>query len=231
MTDPDPYGDPTRVDVPVTEAVPAAADPTQAMPVTPGGPPPGGPRPPVMDPPAGGGDQRWWLLAILLVVALLIGGAALLLGGDDDDEAVDASTTTSTTVATTTTSSSTTTTEATTTTAAPTTTEAPPPTVAPATCVSGDPDDPSSSVEVMYEAFTLDDRDCAEKVATNDAVDALFAIPGDGSDWVDQGCSEEEVPDPHVSCAYTFPGGATHFRTSHNDVDGWVIYEVFQTTD
>mgnify|MGYP001608848580 CR=1 FL=1 len=228
MTDPDPYGDPTRIDVPVTQATPSTADPTQALPVTPGGPPPGGP-PPVMGPPPGGGDRGWWILGGLLALVLLIGLAALLLGGDDD-EAADATTTTSTTEATTTTSS-TTTTEATTTTAAPTTTEAPPPTVAPAKCVSGAPDDPSSSVEVMYEAFTLDDRDCAEKLATTDAVDALFAIPGDGSDWVYQGCTEEEVPDPHLNCAYTFPGGATHFRTSYNDVDGWVIYEVFQTTD
>lgn len=224
MTDHDPYGDPTRVDTPV-------ADPTQTMSAT-GAEPPTGGLPPLYEPPGGGGDRRWWILGGLLLVVILIGLAALLLGGDDDDvEAVDDTTTTTEEPTTTTAEETTTTTEATTTSSSSTTTEAPKTTVAPAKCRSGAPDDADSSVQVMYEAFTLDDRACAEKVATNDAVDQLWAVPGNGGGWEYQGCEEQELPDPHLSCAYTFPGGATHFRTSYNDVDGWLIYEVFQTTD
>lgn len=224
MTDHDPYGDPTRVERPL-------ADPTQALPLTGGGPPTGG-LPPIDEPPPGDDDRRWWILGGLLLLVILVGGAALLLGGGDDDEAIDDTTTTTEATTTTTgpTTSTTTTTEATTT-SSTTTTEAPKTTVAPAKCTSGSPDDADSSVQVMYEAFTLDDRDCAEKVATQEAVDQLWAVPGDGGGWEYQGCEEQQLPDPHLSCAYTFPGGATHFRTSYNDIDGWLIFEVFQTTD
>jgi hypothetical protein len=222
MTAQDPYGDPTRVDVPVTD------DPTQAMPApVPGGPPPGGPPPPVDEPPRGPGGRGGWILAGLLALILLIGLVLLLLDDDDDDETATTDTTTTTLLEETTTS----TTEATTSTTAAPTTSAPPSTVAPASCISGGPGDPESSVEVLYEAFTLRDRTCAEELATDEAVEALFAIPGEGDDWVFQGCEEQDLPDPHVDCAYTFPGGATHFRTTYSPVDGWVVYEVFQTAD
>lgn len=234
MTDQDPYGDPTRVDVPVT-------DPTQAMPTTSGGPPTGGqppytPGPP--GPPGGRGpgqpDRRWWILAGLFALVLLIGLAALLLGGDDAEETstTDTTSTTSTTLEeTTTTSSSATTSSSTTSTSTSTTTTTPPATVAPALCTSGEPDDPDHTAVVLYQAYALDDRGCAEQIATNSAVDTLFAIPGGGSDWEYQGCTEQDEPDPHLDCAFTFPGGATHFRESYSDTDGWVIYEVYQTTD
>lgn len=225
MTEQDPYGDPTRVDVPVT-------DPTVAMPAASGGRPPGSP------PPTGGGsgdgpDRRGWILAALLVAVVLAGIAALLLGGDDDESsATTTSTTTSTTVAdTSSTSSSSTTASSTSTTAATTTTTAPPVTVAPALCASGEPDDPDHSVQVLYQAYTVRDRDCAEAIATADAVDTLFSIPGYGDGWEYQGCTEQELPEPHLDCAYTFTGGATHIRIRHSESDGWVAYEVYQTAD
>lgn len=223
MTTQDPGGEPTRVDTP-------AVDPTMAMPAAAGGPPPPAGPPPVGGPPERAPDRRWWLLAALLAAVILVGLGALLLGGDDEDGATD-TTTTSTTVAE---STSSTTEESTTTTSSSTTTTsttAPPPTVAPALCVSGDPDDPDSSVQVLYEAYTLGDRDCAEQLATASAVDTLFAIPGGGGGWTYQGCTEQDVPDPHLDCAYSFTGGATHFRTRFSDTDGWVVYEVYQTTD
>lgn len=220
MTDHDPSADPTRVDVPV-------ADPTQAMPAAVGGPPPGGPPPLTPGPPDRPAGRGGWILAGLLALILLIGLVILLVDDDEEDEATDASSTTTTLVEDTTTS----TTEATTTTAPTTTTTAPPATVAPARCTSGGPDDPGASVEVLYEAFTLRDRSCAEELATGEAVDALFDIPGDGADWEFQGCTDQEIPDPHVDCAYTFPGGSTHFLTRFSAIDGWVVYEVMQTAD
>lgn len=216
MTDHDPTGDPTRVDVPVTDA-------TQAMPAVVGGPPP--PPAPPPGPPTESGGNAGWILAGLLALVLLVGLAVLLLN-DDDDASTSNTTTTSLLEDTTTTS----TTEATTTTVAPTTT-APPSTIAPSACTSGAPDDPDASVEVLYQAFGARDRACADELATEEAVDALFSIPGTGSDWQFQGCEEQDLPDPHVDCAYTFTGGATHFLTAFSAIDGWVIYEVFQTAD
>jgi hypothetical protein len=39
------------------------------------------------------------------------------------------------------------------------------------------------------------------------------------------------APDPHIDCAFTFEGGATHFKTSYSDTDGWVIFDVYQLAD
>ncbi len=222
MTDQVPDGDATRVDVPVT-------DRTMAMPAA-AGPPPGGGPPPPVGPPERGGDPRWWIIVGLLVAILVVGLAILLLDDDDDDTATTDTSTTSSVVDTTT--SSTSTTVATTTTSSTTTTtEAPPPTVDPADCTSGSPDDPGASVQVAYEAYTLGDLECASQLGTQDAIDALFDIPGGGGGWTYQGCTEQDVPDPHIDCAYTFPGGATHFKTNYSDTDGWVIFEVHQTAD
>lgn len=224
MTEQDPYGDATRVDVPVT-------DPTVAMPAAAGGGPPGSP-PPTGGRSGDGPDRRSWILAALLVAVVLAGLAALLLGGDDDESTTTTTTTTSTTVADTSSTSSSSTTASSTTTSAPTTTTtAPPVTVAPALCTSGEPDDPDHSVQVLYQAYTVRDRDCAEAIATNDAVDTLFSIPGYGDGWEYQGCTEQELPDPHLDCAYTFTGGATHIRIRYSETDGWVAYDVYQTAD
>jgi hypothetical protein len=224
MADQDPYGDPTRVDVPV-------ADPTQAMPATTGGPPTGGGPPRNEGPSARPPNRRGWILAGLFALVLLVGLAALLLS-DDGPSATVTTDTTATTLEDTT-SSSTTASTATTapSTTAPTTTTAPPATVAPGLCTSGGPDDPDSSVEVLYQAYVLDDRPCAEQLATPEAVDSLFAIPGHGGGWVYQGCTEQADPDPYMDCAFTFSGGATHAKASYSDTDGWVVFDVYQTTD
>ncbi len=228
MTDHDPYGDPTRVDTP-----PVA--PAHVVPATPGGPPPGGPPPPTAGPPSGRGrDPRWWILGGLVALVAVVGITLLAVGGGNDSTAADGSSTTleSTTTASSTTSSSTSTSTSTSSTTSTTsTTLAPPPTVTPGLCASGSPDDPDHSVEVMIQAYSLRDRACADKLGTKAAVDALFAIKGNGSGWQYQGCSETEDTDPYLDCAYTFTGGATHLKTSYSDTDGWVIFEVHQTTD
>lgn len=222
MADQDPYGEPTRVDTPVS-------DPTMPLPAS-GGRPPSGPRPPTGEPPRDRPDRRGWVLAALLALVIVVGLAVLLLADDDDEATSATSTTTSTTLETT--SSSSTTAEATTTTASTTTTtETPPATVAPGLCQSGGPDDPDHSVQVLYQAYTLGDRDCAEQLATQPAVDELFAIPGGGGGWEYQGCTELTDPDPHLDCAFTFTGGATHVRTNFSDTDGWVVFDVYQTAD
>lgn len=219
MSDHDPYGEPTRVDVPVT-------DPTTAMPATTGGPPlPPGPPPPV-EPPDGRPDRRGWILAGLLALVLLVGLAALLLDDDDEDDDASPTTTTSTT-APTSTSESTTTTEATTTTTASTTTTAASRTCAPATS----PSNPDGTVTAMYQAYADGDRACAEELGTDGAIDALFDIPGNGGGWTYQGCTQVGSEEPEMDCAYSFDGGATHFAAVFSETDGWLVTDVFQTTD
>ena len=224
MPDQDPYDQPTRADLP-------AVDPTRAMPAA-GGPPGGRPPRPTPGPPSGGGDPRWWILGGLAALIVIVGIVALLLAGDDDGDAA-ADTTTTSLESTTTSSSTTSTTEPVTTTEATTTTttEAPRSTVAPGLCQSGGPDDPDTSVQVLYQAYTLDDRVCAYQLGTEGAVDTLFAIPGRGRGWTYQGCNVGDDADPYIECAFTFDGGATHFRTNYRETDGWIVFEVYQTVD
>ena len=223
--DPDPNGEPTRADTPVS-------DPTMAMPVTEpamgGGPPteppdPAGPTPP---PP----DRRPWVIIGLLIVLLLLGFALWMLLQDDDDETSD--TTTSSTTTSSTTSSTTTSSTATTTAAPTTTTTAPPTTIDPARCVSSEPDDPDITANVVFDAYRVGDRDCASNLMTAEALDELFAIPGSGGGWEFMGC--EEVADPEqepTDCGFRFEGGSTSFRMQYGDDEGWMVFEVLQTTD
>jgi hypothetical protein len=218
---PDPNGEPTQVDTPVS-------DPTMAMPATaastPGGPPsePPGPDEPEAPPP----DRRPWVIIGLLIVLLLVGLALLFLDDDDDESA---STTTSTTTSSTTTSSTTSTT-APTTTAPPTTTTAPPTTIDPARCVSSEPDDPDITAGVVFDAYTVGDRDCASNLMTADALEELFAIQGAGGGWTFMGC--EEVPDPEQEptlCGFRFEGGSTSFHMQYDA--GWIVFDVSQNAD
>lgn len=225
MADHDPADDPTRLDVPAVD------EPTAAMPAAAGGGPPAG-LPPTGEPPAPPPDRRPWILAGLLAVIALVAVAALLLGGDDDDEATTSSTTTSAIETTTTTApEETTTTEATTTTTEATTTTAPPTTIDPDRCAESVPNDPAPTAELLYEAYTVGDRACAEQQANPDVVDDLFAIPGGGGGWTFQGCTESDEGDPHYICAYSFPGGSTAFRLAFSPTLGWTAFEVFQVAD
>jgi hypothetical protein len=160
------------------------------------------------------------LIAVLLIVLLLVSG------GDDDEADVATSTSTTDEATTTTTTRATTTTKA----KATTTSASPAATVAPGLCKSSPEDDPDTTAQVVYQAYTLGDEDCADKLMTAKARNQLFAIPGKGGGWTFQGCSEQDVPDPHTDCAFSFSGGATHFRMNYGS-GGWEAYEVFQTTD
>jgi hypothetical protein len=222
MSDHDPYGEPTRVDTPVS-------DPTMAMPAATGAPPP--PVPPATgEPPAEPPDRRPWVIAGLVLAILLLGLVLFLLSDDDDDTSTSASTTT--TSSTTTSSTTTTTAPPTTTTTAPTTTTtATATTVDPARCVSSAPDDPGTTAQVVYDAYVLDDRSCAGNLMTADAMDQLFGIPGRGGGWSFMGCEDVEDPDPQTWCSYRFEGGSTTFRMAYGEAEGWTVYDVFQTAD
>lgn len=220
MSDHDPLDEPTRADTPVT-------DPTMAMPAAAGGPPPVDPPPPSDEPPPPR-DWRPWILGGLVALVVALGLALVFL---DDDETTTTSDSTTTTEETTTTEATTTTAPTTTTTAPTTTTTSPPSTVDPARCVSSGPDEPEPTAEVVYEAFTLGDRACAGNLATAEAIDQLFSIPGAGAGWTFEGCVPEDVPDPHTLCGYRFEGGSTSFRMDYSDTEGWTVYEVFQVAD
>ncbi|MEQ1788776.1 MAG: hypothetical protein ABL966_17130 [Acidimicrobiales bacterium] len=97
--------------------------------------------------------------------------------------------------------------------------------------MSSAPDDPETTAQVVYEAFTLGDRACAANLATADAIDQLFSIPGAGGGWTFEGCFDQTDPEPHTQCAYRFEGGSTSFRMNYSETEGWTVYEVFQIAD
>ena len=96
--------------------------------------------------------------------------------------------------------------------------------------MSSDSDDPDTTAEVVFDAYRLDDRDCASNLMTDEALDELFSIPGSGGGWTFMGC--EEVSDPEqdpTDCAFRFEGGSTTFRMQYDA--GWIVFDVFQTAD
>lgn len=213
--------DPTRANEPVDQT---AMMPPVRPPTTPRGP-------------DGGDAQRrnMWLIISALVAIIVVLGLILLLGGDDNDNvATGATETTSTTLETTTTSSSTTSTtaETTATTEAPTTSTAPKTTIPSAQCnPKTSPAAPGAPATTFHEAWRVSDRDCAEKLGTDDAVDTLFDLEPNGPEWEFQGCTEVAEPDPHADCAFTYEGGSAHFNLVYGAINGWSIYEVYFVAD
>lgn len=232
-------GDPTRTDTP---AVGGPDDPTVvgAPPVGPEpvtgtggaeGPPPGSPPPP-WGPDGERPDRRPWIIAALLGLIALVAILLLLLGGDDDDDSP-GTTTTTTTESTTTTEPTTTTTETTTTTTeAPTTSAAPPVTADPAQCTElGGSTDPEPVAQAVFIAWTRGDTACADPLMTDDAMDELFSRDGSSASDVFQGCTEVDEPDIHWDCAFTYPGGSTHYLLQDSAIDGWQVYDIEQVAD
>ena len=223
----DPELDPTRVDQPVVPEDPTRVSP--ALPADDGGVPPGGWGDPVGGPPPPP-DRRPWIIAALLavIVALLI---LLLLLQDDDDEdaATDASTTTSSVVSTT----STTTPASTTTSAAPTTTEAPAVTVPPEECAEAGEGaaQPGAAATTVFDAWVRGDEACAAELMTGPALAELFSRDGEGATDEFQGCTEEELPDPHADCAFTYEGGSTHYLMDFSPTEGWQVFDITQFAD
>lgn len=214
------------------------SDPTQAMPAAegPGGPDgPNGPGGPGGAGPGEPMDRRKVAIGVVIgiIVLLLILLAVVALGDDDGDNVATTSTTTestTTTEAPSTTDASTTTTEAptTSTTGATTTTlAAPQETVPPDRCTGQtDPDAPEPVAIVFYDAWRVGDRACAEEVASQDAIDTLFANDGAGAQWEFQGCFESDDPEPKMDCAHTYPGGSAHFEMHYGAIAGWQVVSV-----
>lgn len=200
--------------------------------------------------PSGGMDRRQVIIlstlgavVVLLVVVLLV---VLATGDGDGDVATDTTTTssssttepTTTTEQTTTTEPSTTTTESTTTsttastttstsTSTTTTSTAPPTTIDPDDCTGQSaPDEPEPVAQVFYEAWRVDDRGCAEEVASDAAIDTLFEVNGAGADWQFQGCQAVDEPEPQIECAWSYEGGAAFFEMSYSPIDGWRVEQV-----
>ncbi len=217
--------DPTRVDQP---AVPV--DPTQVQPVVPaddGGAPPGGWDTPGRVPPPP--DRRPWIIAALLLVIVVVLIILLLLQDDDDEGAVDSFSTTSSVSSTSTTTGP----SSTTTSPAPTTTGAPAVTVPPDECAEAgeNPAQPGPAAEAVFEAWVRGDEDCAATLMTPAALAELFSRDGDGATDDFQGCTEEELPDPHADCAFTYEGGATHYLMNYSPTDGWKVFDLTQVAD
>ena len=59
----------------------------------------------------------------------------------------------------------------------------------------------------------------------------LFSRDGTGAADEFQGCTEQELPDPHTDCVFTYEGGATHYLMNYSDTDGWKVYDITQVAD
>ena len=223
MSDPT---EPTRVDTPSV-----APDPTlvgqPAVGYEDGGPPgpvdrTGGPPPPP--------DRRPWIIAAILALIVLVLILLLLLQDDDDEGDVS---TTATTTSSVTSSTSSTSVPETTTTAAVTTTEASAVTVPPEDCaeLGENPATPGLASETVYDAWVRGDEACAAELMTPAALAELFSRDGTGATDEFQGCTQEEEPDPHADCAYTYPGGTTHYLMNYSDTEGWKVFDVTQVPD
>lgn len=180
--------------------------------------------------------------------------AALLLllaacGGGGGDEAAGGSTTTGGDATTTTAAPGVSVTprgpmdpvpEATTTTepAATTTTEPddggePPVTADPAQCreAGADPSNPEPAAQAVFIAWTRDDVECARVLMTDLALSELFARDGSQARDIFQGCFESDEGDPHIDCAFSFEGGATHYLMNFSDTEGWKVFDITQFAD
>ena len=232
MSDQNPL-EPTRVD---TDAVgePTMVQPAAGEPPTPTDPPPGGPPPGDGD---DGGDNRDRNMKIAIggVVVLILVLLGVLFLTDDDDASVEtADPTTSST--TTTTEAATTSTEAPTTTASSTTTSTTEDTTPPTSTCSGKdapPDDPSPIAKTFMDSWQLDDRPCAEAIATDGAVNTMFAVEPGPTPQDFFGCSpvDDGTSDPHNECVFGFEGGTTNLKMNFGAIDGWRVFEVSFVAD
>lgn len=221
------------------DAYGSSSDPGGSSPGDPGGPGGDGSSTPEEEAAAKAQRQKWWLggaLGLLAVAVLVLIVVLVVRGGGDDD--ADSTTTTSTTTTTeaTTTEPTTTSTETTTTTteATTSTTESTPPVTAdPAQCrdAGSNPNNPDPAAQAVFVAWTRGDRACAAELMTAPALLSLFERDGSDASDVFQGCTEVDAPDPHTDCAFTYPGGATHYRMNFSPTDGWTVFEVFQNAD
>ena len=97
--------------------------------------------------------------------------------------------------------------------------------------MSSDADDPDTTAEVVFEAYTVGDRDCASNLMTADGARPAVRHPGRRRRVEFMGCEDVEDPEPQTLCSYRFEGGSTTFRMNYSDTDGWTVFEVFQTAD
>ncbi|HJR25154.1 MAG TPA: hypothetical protein VJ804_06750, partial [Acidimicrobiales bacterium] len=152
----------------------------------------------------------------------------LLLQDDDEDGAATDTGTTTSSVSSTSSTSSTTSTSV-----APTTTAAPAVTVPPEECeqLGENEAQPGLAANTVFDAWVRGDEACAAELMTAPALAELFSRDGAGATDELQGCTEEEEPDPHADCAFTYEGGSTHYLMSYSDTDGWQVFDVEQLAD
>ncbi|HEV2069822.1 MAG TPA: hypothetical protein VGR26_08515 [Acidimicrobiales bacterium] len=179
-------------------------------------------------------DRRlWWILGVVGVI-LVIAIVYLLADGDDGGGVVASLDTTTTTVVTATTTPSAVPSTARTRSAPQTTATAAltPMTVAPGRCTGTiAPDQPEPVAMVLYEAWTIADRGCAERVATDAVVDELFDASGAGASWDFQGCMAISEPEPYVDCAFTYEGGSAHMTLVFGEIEGWLVTDIGYVAD
>ena len=64
-----------------------------------------------------------------------------------------------------------------------------------------------------------------------DAFEFLFSRDGAGATFQFQGCGPSDQPEIEQDCAFFTEGTGMHFLMVFNDVEGWIVVDVFQTAD
>ena len=85
------------------------------------------------------------------------------------------------------------------------------------------PDDPDTTAEVVYDAYTVGRPRLRVEPDDRDALDELFGIPGAGGGWTFMGCEEVEDPDPQTLVQLPLRGWLHHLPDElqrHRRLDG-----------
>lgn len=171
------------------------------------------------------------------MVALVLSGAAAA-GCSSSGSAVKKSTDTTTSTVPDTTTTAPADTTAAPTTAAPTTaapattasTQAPSVTAVPSQCAEAgaDSNNPDPAAQAVFIAWTRGDRACAAELMAPKALDSLFVRDGSGATDQFQGCDHPGIAT--VDCAFTYEGGATHYKMVFG-AGRWKVDDVYQVAD
>jgi hypothetical protein len=91
---------------------------------------------------------------------------------------------------------------------------------------AGSPDDPQPVAELFVGAWQRGDRDCAEAIATEEAVGTMFGTEPGAEPPTFVRCAPNDVPEPHVECTWTSGGATIEMDMRFNAVDGWLVFAV-----
>jgi hypothetical protein len=83
-----------------------------------------------------------------------------------------------------------------------------------------------AAAKALYRAWRYHNKTAALRVATKAPVNKLFRTRASGPGWRFEGCTEEDSPDPHFDCSYSYEGGSATMTVSDSDAFGWFVTKI-----